>query len=79
MFFFVGIEHDIFGKWKVTFSGKEKIELSSFWKTESLICFGRNHAHKKNCKSKPKTKSESKLTLGTTNVDRICHEIQPAS
>ena len=77
--FFGGVEHHIFGNWNVTFSGKEKIELSSFWKTESFIFFGRNHVHKKNWKSKPKTKSESKHTRGTTNVDRICHEIQPAS
>ena len=42
----------------MTFSGNEKIELSSFWKTESFILFGRNHAHKKNSKSKPKTKCE---------------------
>ena len=67
------------GDWKVTFSGNEKNELPSFWKTKFFIFFRRNHAHKKNWKSKPKTKSESKHTRGTTNVDRICHEIQPAS
>ena len=77
--FFGGVEHHIFGNWNVTFSGKEKIELSSFWKTESFIFFGRDHAHKKNWKSKPKTNSESKHTWGTTNVDRICHETQPVS
>ena len=65
------------GNWNVTFSGNEKIELFCFWKTESFIFFSRNHAHKKNWK--PKTKSESKHTWGTPNVDRICHEIQPAS
>ena len=78
-FFFGGLSMTFSWNWNVTFSGNEKIELSSFLKTESFIFFGRNHAHKKNCKSKPKTKSESKLTWGTTNVDRICHEIQPAS
>ena len=67
------------GNWNVTFSRNEKIELSSFWKTESFVFFGKNHAHKKNWKSKAKTKSESKHTWGTTNADRIYHEIQPAS
>ena len=74
-FFYGGLSMTFSGNWNVTFSGNEKIELSSFLKTESFIFFGRNHAHKKNCKSKPKTKSESKHTWGTTNVDRICHEI----
>ena len=78
-FFFGGLSMTFSWNWNVTFSGNEKIELSSFLKTESFIFFGRNHAHKKNCKSKPKTKRESKHTWGTTNVDRICHEIQPPS
>ena len=78
-FFYGGLSMTFSGNWNVTFSGNEKIELSSFWKTESFIIFGRNHARKKNYKSKPKTKKESKHTWGTTNVDRICHEIQPPS
>ena len=76
--FFGGLNMTISGNWNVTFSGNEKIELSSFWKTEFFIFFGRNYAQKKNWKSKP-TKSESKHTWATTSVDRICHEIQPAS
>ena len=63
----------------MTISGNEKIELSSFWKTEFFIFFGRNHVQKKKWKSKPETKSELKHTWTTTSVDKICHEIQPAS
>ena len=65
MFFSLGIEHDIFGELKGNIFGKGKN-----WTV---------HSHKKNCKSKPETKSESKHTWGTTNVDRICHDIQLAS
>ena len=74
--FFGELNMTFSGNRNVTFSRNEKIELSSFWKTKFFISFSRNHAHKKNWKSQPKTKSESKLTWGTTNVDRICHEIQ---
>ena len=77
--FFGGLKMTFSGNWNVTFSRNEKIELSSYWKTEFFIFFGRSHAQKRNWKSKPQTKSESKHTWGTTNVDRICHEIQPPS
>ena len=77
--FFEGLSMTFLGNWNIAFSGNETIELSSFWKTESFIFFGKNHTHKKNWKSKPKEKCESKHTWGTTNVDRICHERQPAS
>ena len=77
--FFGGLKMTFSGNWNVTFSRNEKIELSSYWKTEFFISFGRSHAQKRNWKSKPKTKSEPKHTWGTTNVDRICHEIQPPS
>ena len=64
--FFGGLNMTFSGSWNVAFSGNEKIELSSFWKTEFFIFFGRNHAHKKNWKSKPKTKTESKHTWART-------------
>ena len=77
--FFGGLNMTFTGNLNVASSGNKNIELSSFWKTESFIFFGRNHVHKKNWKSKPKTNCESKHTWGTTNVDRICHAMQPTS
>ena len=77
--FFGGLNMTFSGDWNITFSGNETFKLSSFWKTESFIFFGRNHAYKKKWKSEPKTNCESKHSWGTTNVDRICHEIQSAS
>ena len=74
-YFFGGLNMSFSGNWSVTFSGNEKIELSSFWKTESFILLGRNHAHKKNLKSKPRTKYESKHMWGTSNAYKICDEI----